>query len=267
MCKNKFFTPSRIIGIILIFVAAALYIKELTTTDISQETLSTIHGCISNRDAIAAVSVFLDTEGETKDISVLLPQEDSNKFLDALESSIYVEFPKDQVEGDPFLFVMLYTNQTSVILEAARLYEENPSDLYVRMRVPSKYEKHDDKAIVKEWAYTGAVLLKDMGDYMNQIKEKLLPTIKESAPTIRKKIEEGKAELIKNATPAEAPTTEATVVEEPKAEAPAVVAPTVVVPAVDTPTVEKPKAPVIETPAIEVPIATTTDAPVATPAE
>ena len=159
-------------GIVLIIVAAFFYWNDIKSNKAQVNAANVVRMCASN--PIMAMGLMLDSEGSASNAYMICSVDIATNILANLVKAEPTDFPRSRVDGDTYEIFMMYTNRTSVVMQAARLYKD-PSNLYVRVRQPARLDA-DNKPI--DLSYTPPALVIGLGTLFNTLAETNIPLLR-----------------------------------------------------------------------------------------
>lgn len=183
-------------GIVLIVGAALLYWRDIKQNKEHVKAANIVRLCAST--PLMAMGLMLDSTGPASNAYMFCSADIASNIVDHLLKAEPTPFPRGLVEGDEYQIFMMYTNRTSTLIRAVRLYND-PENLYVGIRQPVKFNA-DNKPTA--WSYTPPALVVGLGTLFYNLAETNVPLLRAQAPKIEAAITNGLTNAVpKTATP------------------------------------------------------------------
>lgn len=165
-------------GTVLIIVAAFFYWRDIKNNKEQVKAANVVRLYAST--PIMAMGLMLDSTGSASNAYMFCSADITTNILANLVKAEPTKFPRGLVEGDEYQIFMMYTNRTSALLRAVRLYND-PENLYVGVRQPISF---DDNKSPTAWSYTPPALVVGLGTLFNALAETNVPLLRAGAPQI-----------------------------------------------------------------------------------
>jgi len=147
----------RILPFLLIAGAAALYFREILNSRTRAAAVNEVRQQVTQ--PLVGVSVSYRPEGRAIPIRAMCPTDIATNLLAALANAEPTKFPKGEVEGQELDLILLHTNKTASVLEAA-LLESDPAAIYVRAK---RAATTNDQGAVESWYVSPPVRVPEAG--------------------------------------------------------------------------------------------------------
>ena len=165
-------------GIVLIAGAAILYWRDIKHNKEEVKAANIVRMCASN--PLMAMGLMLDSTGSASNAYMFCSADITTNILANLMKAEPTAFPRGLVQGDEYQIFMMYTNRTTALIRAVRLYND-PSNLYVGVRQPVKFNS-DNKATA--WGNTLPALVPGLGTLFDTLAKTNIPILRAQAPKI-----------------------------------------------------------------------------------
>ncbi len=147
----------RALPFLLIAAAAVLYFREILGSRTRTAAVNEIRQQVSQ--PLVGVTVSYRPEGRDIPIRAMCPLGIATNLLAALAQAEPTKFPKGEVEGRELDLILLHTNKTTSVLEAA-LLEDDSEALYVRSK---RAAATNEQGVVESWYLSSPVRVPDAG--------------------------------------------------------------------------------------------------------
>lgn len=164
-----------IVGVILLLAAAVLYWREIRMNKEKAAAANLVR--LNATTPMIAMGLMLDSTGAAQNILIGCPIDTATNILAKLARAEATDFPRGMVEGDEYKIYLMFTNRTMAVMHAARLYD-SPSNLYVRMQVPSAF---DENKTPIAWSYTRPALVPGLGHLFKELANRHVPDLQKNA--------------------------------------------------------------------------------------
>ncbi|MGI5868053.1 MAG: hypothetical protein ACOX9C_01225 [Kiritimatiellia bacterium] len=159
-------------GIVLLVAAAILYWRDMRVHREQAAAAELVR--LNATTPMMAMCLMLDSTASN--ILVGCSHDIATNIIMHLARAEPTDFPSGIVEGDEYKIYLMFTNRTTAVMRAVRLYDApfSPSNLYVGMEYPVKF---DENKIPIAFSYTRPALVPELGGLFKALADKHVPTL------------------------------------------------------------------------------------------